>query len=430
MAELWEVSGKQLKLHMHPGQLEAWDCQRRFVFVLAGTQSGKTSWGPVWLWREIQRTARDGAMNDYIVATSSFDLFKLKLLPTMLDFFEHTMRYGRYWAGGRVIELPNPEGKYLAKRADDNMWGRIVLRSASAKGGLESQTAKAAWLDECGQDEFTVEKWEAVLRRLSISQGRVLGTTTPYNLGWIKSEVYDKWQAGNPHFAVINFPSYLNPAFPREEYERAKANMPDWRFRMFYNGELARPAGLIYDSFDDLCVVNVPAHIPPHWERYVGIDFGATNTSLIWIYHDRDQARYVVYRESLRGSMSTDEHVQAALADAKGTNVLIWTGGAPGETQQRMDWQQAGVAVYQPQVSDVEGGISRVYGYFKSRQLFVSSECRGLLDELGSYKRKLDASGQPTDDIQDKRTFHRLDALRYAVSWLDGTEVQILPAIY
>jgi hypothetical protein len=29
-----------LRLNFHPGQLRAWDCDRRFVAVLAGTQGG------------------------------------------------------------------------------------------------------------------------------------------------------------------------------------------------------------------------------------------------------------------------------------------------------------------------------------------------------------------------------------------------------
>ena len=37
----------------------------------------------------------------------------------------------------------------------------------------------------------------------------------------------------------------------------------------------------------------------------------------------------------------------------------------------------------------------------------------GIRDELGTYSRKLADSGQPTEAIKDKDTFHRLDALRY-----------------
>lgn len=36
----------QIQLDFHPGQARAWLSKARFVFMLAGTQGGKTSFGP------------------------------------------------------------------------------------------------------------------------------------------------------------------------------------------------------------------------------------------------------------------------------------------------------------------------------------------------------------------------------------------------
>lgn len=172
---LVEVSGDTLRLNLHPGQTRAWDSERRMVAVIAGSQGGKTSWGPWWLKREIDRRGP----GDYIAATSSFDLFKLKMLPEIRNVFEHLLDIGRYWSGDKILEVRDPDtGKFWARRADDPMWSRIILRSASAGGGLEAATAKGAWLDEAGQDEFPLQAWEAVIRRLAIHVGRVLITTT------------------------------------------------------------------------------------------------------------------------------------------------------------------------------------------------------------------------------------------------------------
>ena len=51
-----------LRYRFHPGQWQAWNAERRHVVVLAGSQGGKTSFGPAWLHREIQ-TAGPG---DYL----------------------------------------------------------------------------------------------------------------------------------------------------------------------------------------------------------------------------------------------------------------------------------------------------------------------------------------------------------------------------
>ena len=54
--EFIEIVGDKLRLNLHQGQTKAWDSDRRFVFAIAGTQGGKTTFGPWWLNREIERT--------------------------------------------------------------------------------------------------------------------------------------------------------------------------------------------------------------------------------------------------------------------------------------------------------------------------------------------------------------------------------------
>lgn len=405
------------KLSLHPGQTRAWNSQARFVFMLAGSQGGKTSFGPWWLWREIEKNG-DG---DYLAVTSTFDLFKLKMLPEMLNIFESHLRIGRYWAGDKIIELKDPvKDRFWAARATDRMWGRIILRSASAKGGLESATAKAAWLDEAGQDEFSQDAYEAVLRRLSLHEGRVLGTTTIYNLGWVKQQVYDPWVAGDSDYDVIQFSSVLNPVYSKREYERAERTLPSWKFKMFYKGEFSHPPGLIYDCYDDDLLKVKPFPIPPHWPRYVGLDPGGTNLALIWLAEDPVRKVFFAYRESLEGRMTTAEHVAKNLERAAGENVVMWAGGAPSEGQTRRDWTSAGIFVREPSVSEVWAGIDRVTALFKTKRLFVFENLVGLRDELGKYSRKLNKKTlEPEDEIKDKNTFHRLDALRYIATRLD-----------
>ena len=82
---------------------------------------------------------------------------------------------------------------------------------------------KAAWLDEVGQHQFTRQAWEAVLRRLNIARGRILGTTTVYEIGWYKLEIYDRWKQGDPNIEIIQGDSIDNPVFSREAYEDARA---------------------------------------------------------------------------------------------------------------------------------------------------------------------------------------------------------------
>lgn len=402
------------------GDQPVWDItvENGHNFIAEDIFCHNTSFGPWWLWREIVRCGG----GDFIAATSNYDLFKLKMLPEALRVFEDTLKIGRYWAGDKVIELKNPAtGKFMAKRAMDPMWARIILRSAGAKAGLESLTAKAAWLDEVGQDEFPVEAWEAILRRLALAQGRVLGTTTPYNLGWVKQQVYDPWLAGDKDFEVIQFASILNPVYPLAEYERAQRSMPLWKFLMFYRGEFARPPGLIYSDYEEDMHKIAPFPIPSHWPRYVGIDPGGTNLATVWIAENPATKVYYLYRESLEGGITTDEHVNRAKERAQSENVVTWTGGAQSESQFRRDWASRGISVKEPKIWEVWSGIDNVITLFKTKRLFVFDACAGTRSQLGTYSRVLDKKTlEPTDEIKDKNSFHYLDALRYAGTRLDA----------
>lgn len=410
----------RLGLNFHSGQWQAWESTRRFVAVLAGTQGGKTSWGPIWLWREIQRRGP----GDYIAVTSTYDLFKLKMLPMLRDWFENRLGIGRYWGGDRVIEIADPAtGRFQAARATDPMWARIILRSAESGSGLEAMTAKAAWLDEAGQAQFRVETWEAVLRRLSLSQGRALLTTTVYDLGWIKQHVYDRWKAGDLDFDVIQFDSTANPQFPHEEAARAKRTMPAWRYDMQYRGMFTRPAGLIYDCVQDEHVIPRFA-VPAEWDRYLGLDFGGINTAGVWLAHEPGTRRLFAYREYKAGNRTAAEHTYHLLKGEPAQPVCF--GGSQSEGQWRKEFaaggqcqgqRVAGLIVRAPDMNDVELGIDRVYGAFMRNEVYVFDDLDGLLGQLRSYARKVDSNGEPTLAIENKEAFHWLDALRYILGY-------------
>lgn len=421
--KLWTINdGGEVELGFHKYQAKAWQSQARFIFVIAGTQGGKTSFGPWWLLREIYDPEIGRGAGDYLAVTASYDLFKLKMLPELRTVFENVQNVGRYWAGDKVIELKDPEtGTFLANRSDDPMWGRIILRSAQSGGGLEAATVKAAWLDECGQDDFTLESWEAVQRRLSLAEGRALGTTTPYNLGWLKQEIYDPWEDGESDIEVISFPSIANPAFPKREFDRVQGKMQSWRFGMFYEGRFTKPAGLIYADFTGDMLID-PFEIPDAWTRYIGVDFGGANNAILWAAENPDTEEIVLYDEWLGGGLTSAEY--AGKAQAKIPEECTWYswGGAHSEEQARRDWTTDGFYVEEPGIPPVEQGIDRGTQLIRTDRLRVFRSMRGFRDEIGRYKRKLDPNGEPLEEIEGKRKFHRMDAYRYmAVGIIEQT---------
>ena len=411
---LYYTEGETLKFRFHKYQKKAMRSRERFILLLGGTQSGKTSFGPAWLHREI---VLRGA-GDYLAVAPSYPLMQKKMLPEFLRFFEETLKLGSYNKADKIF-IVSEQGEMILFGKKQKTRTTVYFGHAQDPDALESATAKAAWLDECGQTKFKLASFEAIMRRLSLFMGRVLMTTTPYNLGWLKQKFWDVWQAGLAKLqslVVISFPSIANPSFPQEEFERARRDLPRWKFDMFYRAIFTRPAGMIYDCFDESKHKVRPFSIPDDWKRYMGQDYGGVNTAAVYIAAEPDSQRLYIYREYHHGSRTAKEHKAAMLA---GEPVRPLTyGGAKSEQQWRDEFAAAGLPVKEPPISDVEVGIDRVYGAIKNDELFVFDDCTGLLDELMSYARELDEMGEPTEKIADKNTFHLLDALRYIISYL------------
>jgi hypothetical protein len=416
--DLYTVEDGKLRFHLHQGQLKAWNSKKRFVLVLAGTQGGKTSFGPLWLLREIQRCGP----GDYIVATPTFPLLELKLLPEFKRLFEFHLDLGRYTGGSGKKFVFSPAGiKYLfGDQGDDT---KILFGHAQDPDSLESATAKGAWLDEAGQKKFKQGSWEALLRRLSIHQGRVLLTTTPYYLGWLKNDLHDPALRGDPEIDLIRFESRHNPAFPKAEWDARKAKMQKWKFDLFYRAIFTRPPGLIYDNFDRDKHTIPPIPIPKEWPRYWGLDFGGVNTACVKYALEPGTNRLFLYEEYKAGQRTAKQHVEALLKNEPGLPVRV-RGGSKSEDQWRNEFAQAGLPVLEPVVSEVEVGIDRVYSAHAEERIKAFDTCEGYLEQKESYSRELDEQGEPTEKIEDKDTYHFMDAERYIISDLQREAVE------
>lgn len=417
--------GRRLDIHPHAGQWRALESTKRYVVILAGTQSGKTSLGPLWLHQEM----RSRGPGDYMVITPTFPLLEIKALPEFRRLFEVQLRLGEYRA--------SPIRHFtISSSGERSLWGSIqdvptnvYFGYADDPESLESATVKAAWLDEAGQRRFKRGSWEAIQRRLSLNEGRALITTTPYDLGWLKQTFWDPWVAASqnhPDIDVINFPSTANPRFPQAELERAQRDLPRWKFRMFYLGQFERPAGLIYDNFQNHTgegghVVKAFT-IPNEWPRFQGADFGGVNTAALFLAQELDAQgkpvrRFYAYREYLVGSLTARQHADRWRSGEPRLPKTV--GGSHSEDQWRNEFRAAAYPIGEPDIKDVEVGIDRVYGMIGRDELLVFDTLTMLRDEMTTYSRVLDANGDPTEKIEEKETYHLLDSLRYVGGWLN-----------
>lgn len=381
---------RKMQIRLHSGQSRAWKSDARFVAMIAGTGGGKSWFGPIWLYREIQKYPKDG----FLVVSPTYPMFQRIVLPRTKEFLD-TVTCGEYRAGERIYYLPTG--------------GKVFFGSADNPFSLEGVHVRAAWLDEAGQ--MRREAWDVVLRRVGFHKGRILLTTTPYNLGWLKTEIYDRWKAGDRNYDVVQFASIMNPAYPEEEFERARDTLPDWKFRMFYLGQFARPEGLVYQEFDPAKHVVEPFRIPAGWRRIIGIDFGYNNpTAAIWLAVNPDGVVYA-YREYYQRNklpqesgqeikrLSQDERIELAACD-------------PSEPATIEEYRRLGIPARAAD-NAVKEGIEAVITLMKSNRFFVFRGLVNLLDEIENYRWA--EKNEQLKDEPVKEYDHAVDALRYAV---------------
>jgi hypothetical protein len=342
------------------------------------------------------------------------------LVPEYEEVFSHVLGVGVYRKSDKTMYIEM-----------DGIKAKIFFGSADKPESLESATAKAAHLDEVGQKTFKLDSWEAILRRLSINQGRVLGTTTLYNFGWMKTQVYNRWVEGDKDFDIIQVSSITNPAFPKEEYYRAQRTLPTWKFDLFYRGLYTKPAGMVYDCFDDTKHVIKPFALNPKWSRYAGYDFGGVNTAGVWIAEEpffdilgNEKPIYYLYREYLNGGLTIGEHSNNFKTLTAGERIVRHVGGSHSEEQWRRDFAVNGIPIQEPDIKDVEVGIQRVYSLIKENRLFIFNTCPNTIDQFNSYSRVLGENDQPTDKIQDKEAYHYIDATRYIGTFLNREDIE------
>jgi len=386
------------------------DYQASTLAAIAGTGGGKTVLGYWWLYDRMQLYPGYA----WGLAEPTYQMLAKIIInspdPKRPDIITWLKWHGfqpHYKAVDRIVET---------------RYGKIYLGSADNPDTLQGAAVKGYWLDEAGM--MSLIAYQTAQQRTALFDGQIILTTTPYNRGWLKTEVADKADGDRIH--VEKWRSIDNPKFPAHVYYAMQNDMSPHRFRMMFDAEFERPVGLIYDSFDDTKCVIAPFRIPKTWPRYVGMDFGGVNTAVIWYARALSsrppipRGALVGYREYLAGNKSASGHVIDLRALSKGEEIVRKVGGAGSEGQWRREFMEAGWHVQAPKVTEVEVGIDRVYGYHAKDMIYYFNTMTGILSEKADYRRKLDDNMLPTEAIENKEKYHRLDGERYIISDLAG----------
>lgn len=373
----------------------------RILAAIAGTGGGKTMTGYWWLhsrmeaypgftWGMAEPTYK---MLDRVILNSS-DPDR----PSLEEYLRQVGHHPQYSKGEGII------------RTD---WGQIYLYTAENPNTMQGAPVRGFWLDEGGQ--MTLLAHETALQRCSMMEGQELITTTPYNLGWLLTEIVNKKGVG---IAVEQWRSIDRPGYPRESYEFMRQRLPPWRFAMLYDAQFEKPAGLIYSAFNEsVCVID-RFPIPKEWLIYSGHDFGANNPCALFYAQDPATGNFYLFQEYLPGpGLSANEHVIKFKQLTAGYNVIKRVGGnKSGEDDSRGLYNSHGWTINEPKIGHVEPRIDKVTGMHQLNKIFIFRDMRNYLDEKRTFSRELDENGLSTMKIEDEARFHCMSAEQYILS--------------
>ena len=416
---------------LHVGQSLAWQSKAKVVAMIAGTGGGKTYMGARWIYKK--HSEAQTLHTPKIVISASYPMMGRVTLPTFLDF----------WRPLDVGEYRTFDRTFLSK-----VGGPVYFGSAEKPYGMEGIHAGAAWLDEAGMMDRLV--FDVVRRRTAFRNGQILITTTPYTANWLKTEIFDnatvdrviakdptnpkdyevkRIQTGDRDYYVVQFSSLINPEYPVEEYLEAKASWPEWKFKMFFEGEFERPMGLIFNDFIPTLApegnIVKSFDVPTHWERRVGVDIGFNHpTGILWIATDPNTDSDFVYREfkdvRLDGPDIGKTIVRMSVDHDRKRERLgtIWVDPSRPDVIRQINREvsenmPAGARA-RPANNSVEAGLLEVIERLRSRELLFFEGLEKTFDELGEYHWEM--SKADDGELTDKPVKFKddlMDALRY-----------------
>lgn len=409
-----------MEVSLHPAQDKIFESTARFIGAIAGVRGGKTFVGALWLLDQIQADYRKGLYGDYLICAPTNPKLDQSTLPTFNKFFPKD--WGTWKEQKKYYELA-----WCFPGTNEPC--RIFVRSLDDPDAVEGMTIRAAWMDEAGA--VSADAWVNVQGRLSFDKGRCILTSTPYAVNWFARDILNKARRvhefddlgnyrvkespENPvEIEVVTWATIGNPHFPRDEYERAKRELPRAVFERKYGGKFTRLEGLVYPEFSEDVHLVDPFPIPSNWLRFGGLDFGKSNpNAILSIALDPVNKVFYVYKE-----FYANETLLKTISNYLNNEELVYVLADTQSAQLIMELNQFyGNRNVKPADKTKDTGIARIRGLLQENRLkFFKGKTKHTLDEIATYHYAApDADGFNNDKTVDKNN-HCLDALRYAFS--------------
>lgn len=392
------MATKTIKLHTF--QDKAIFAPQRFKAIVAGLQSGKTIAGAIWARAQFDEYPMDFGL----IAAPTHKILEQSTLPKFFEINPDLKKY--YKKSDSCIELPNR--------------GVIYIRSTENANVIEGMTLRWIWADEAGQ--MKLDAWVNFQGRLSILEGSLFCTTTPYTMNWLYNDFYQQWKSGNKDYLVVQYRSCDNPYFPKAEYERVKSTMDPRTFRRRYDGMFEKMEGLVYEDFSPSLHVIDPIDIQ-FKEVIAGVDWGYTNEAAIAVIGITMNNEYYLIDEYYQSGKLTSEIIERLKYFQKKYRIRFFYPD-PAEQDRLEEMRRQGI--YPRDVvkgkDSVRNGIDLVRTVIRENRFYVFKPCIFTQDEFSTYHYPDYQEGKNEREDPVKEDDHLMDAIRYCIMTYQPTK--------
>lgn len=317
--------------------------------------------------------------------------------------------------------------------ADDEQ--REQIRSIGPQGAVD-----IIWMEEANRfGEIDFNEARGRIRGKAAPWRQVILTTNPdAPTHWIKQRLMDGGEAS------VYYSSARDNPHNAPEYLATLASLTGLLGKRLNKGLWVQAEGAVYETFsDELHVIDAMPNGWRNWRKIRAIDFGYTNPFVcLWFAIDGD-GRMCLYREIYMTKRTVNEHAPKILALSQGEHYEATV--CDHDAEDRATLEQAGIYNI-PAVKDISRGIQAVEQRLKvagdgKPRLFVlkntlveldtllkdpfksaSNKPSCTLEEFPGYAWPRAADGKANKEVPIDINNHGMDALRYAVMYLDDNK--------
>ena len=373
-----------------PTQYDAFNFTTQFGAAVAGVQSGKTFLGAHWAGRKICEFPQGTG----VIIAPTYKILQQATLKKFFDVFPELRKYYKEQKG----EIALPTG------------GIVFVRSADAPLGIEGITANWIWIDEGGM--CSVLTWTVVRSRVSMTGGQILITTTPYNMGWLYREFYQKWKDGtDKSLSFYSWRSIDNPYFTKEFYDAERIRLKPEEFARRYEGKFEKMTGLVWDLPQEQIID--PLDIQKKAEgRIIGVDWGYENPAAIsvWYLYDKTWYKADEWKQAHRTTAEIIQVLKNKMTEHRATAIYP----DPAEPDRLEECRREGLPIMETN-KDVKGGISLIQQLIREKRVFIFNSCPETIEEWSMYHYEEPDEDKESKDLPVKFNDHLCDADRYCI---------------